>query len=233
MNHVFVLGQNGGWLDTIGSTGDIAPNETIQSVRFVGTKGYVTTYRQVDPLFVFDLSNPKAPNQLGELTIAGFSEYMQPIDDNHLITIGRDATNELQLQIFDVTNPAAPNRTFATTYTGGNYASSDAEYDHKAFTYFADKGLLAIPFYSLRLHVDGRLLDPQLARGLQGRHQYGHQLARLRRRLEPRREVPERLLRRLLRSDRPPRPSSSTPPSTPSRTVVSRRRMSGTSQHRR
>lgn len=162
LNHLFVLAQNGPWLDVQGDAGAIAPNETIQSVRFVGTKGYLTTYRQVDPLFVFDLSTPNAPKELGELTIAGFSEYMQPIDDNHLITIGRDASNQLQLQIFDVSNPAAPNRTFATAYTGDAYASSDAEYDHKAFTYFADKGLLAIPFYSYGYNVNGQSMHSSL-----------------------------------------------------------------------
>jgi hypothetical protein len=148
VSHVFVLGQQGGWLGVQGDAGDLAANEQIYSVRFVDSRGYVVTYRQVDPLFVLDLSTPQKPNVVGELTIPGFSEYMHPLDAGHLLTIGRDENRQLALQIFDVTNPASPQRTWNLAYTGGDYASSDAEYDHKAFTYFADKQLLAIPFYS-------------------------------------------------------------------------------------
>lgn len=148
VSHVFVLGQQGAWLGVQGDAGDLAPNEQIYSVRFVESRGYVVTFRQVDPLFVLDLSAPQKPTVVGELTIPGFSEYMHPLDAGHLLTIGRDENRQLALQIFDVTNAANPQRTFITAYTGGDYGSSDAEYDHKAFTYFADKQLLAIPFYS-------------------------------------------------------------------------------------
>lgn len=148
VSHVFVLGQQGAWLGVQGDVGDLAPNEQIYSVRFVDNRGYVVTFRQVDPLFVLDLSTPQKPAVVGELTIPGFSEYMHPLDAGHLLTIGRDENRQLALQIFDVTNAASPQRTFITAYTGGDYASSDAEYDHKAFTYFADKQLLALPFYS-------------------------------------------------------------------------------------
>ncbi len=155
VNHVSVLAQTGPWLETIGSVGDIAPNESIQSVRFVGNRGYVTTYRQVDPLFVLDLTTPKAPSVIGALTIAGFSEYMQPIDDNHLLTIGRSGTRGLQLQIFDVTDGKNPIASKTFTYDGSNYGGSDAEYDHKAFTWFPEKGLLAFPYYSYGNGVTG------------------------------------------------------------------------------
>lgn len=148
VSHVFVLGQTGAYLGQQGDAGDLAPNEQIYSVRFVDNRGYVVTYRQVDPLFVLDLATPQKPTVVGELTIPGFSEYMHPLDANHLLTIGRNDQSQLALSIFDVSNPAAPNRTFNLAYTGGDYSSSTAEYDHKAFTYFADKGLLAIPFYS-------------------------------------------------------------------------------------
>lgn len=153
VNHLFVLGQNGGFLDTIGDVGDLAPNEQIYSARFVGTRGYIVTFRQIDPLFVIDLANPAQPTLLGALKIPGFSEYMHPLDDNHLLTIGRNATTEgrtqgLALKIFDVTNGAAPKVDFEFNYTGDEYGSSDAEYDHKAFTYFADKNLLAFPYYA-------------------------------------------------------------------------------------
>ena len=153
VNHLFVLGQTGTWLDKVGDAGELAANESIYSTRFVGGRGYITTFRQVDPLFVFDLNDPKNPTKLGELTIPGFSEYMHPLDDTHLLTIGRDASSTgqaraLQLRIFDVSNGAAPKVAQQFTYNGTDYSGSDAEYDHKAFTYFEEKKLLAFPFYS-------------------------------------------------------------------------------------
>lgn len=153
ISHVFVLSQNGAWLDTTGDVGLLAPNEQIKSVRFVENRGYVVTFRQVDPLFVVDLAAPAKPTLLAALKIDGFSEYMHPLDATHLLTIGRDAgpdgrTRGLQLQIFDVTNGANPILQHKFTYTGEEYGGSEAEYDHKAFTYFADKQLLAFPYYS-------------------------------------------------------------------------------------
>lgn len=153
VNHVFVLGANGGWLDLVGDVGELAPNEQIYSVRFVDGRGYVVTFRRVDPLFVLDLNNPTAPSKIAELKIPGFSEYMHPLDATHILTIGRDATSTgqaqgLQLQIFDVTNGANPVLAHKFTYTGAEYGHSEAENDHKAFTYFADRKLLAFPYYA-------------------------------------------------------------------------------------
>jgi uncharacterized secreted protein with C-terminal beta-propeller domain len=153
VNHVFALEQKGPWLEQIGSVGDLAPNEQIYSVRFVESRGYVVTFRQVDPLFVIDLAYPATPRLLAALKIPGFSEYMHPLDANHLLTIGRDASLDgrsrgLQLQIFDVTDGANPTVKWKHTYTGDEYGTSEAEYDHKAFTYFGDKQLLAFPYVS-------------------------------------------------------------------------------------
>jgi hypothetical protein len=153
VSHVYVLEQKGPWLEKTGDVGDLAPNEQIRAVRFVDHRGYVVTFRQVDPLFVIELAQPSKPQVLAALKIPGFSEYMHPIDANHLLTIGRDASETgrqqgLQLQVFDVTNGANPILQHKFTYTGEEYGSSEAEYDHKAFTYFADKNLLAFPYYS-------------------------------------------------------------------------------------
>jgi uncharacterized secreted protein with C-terminal beta-propeller domain len=153
LNHVFTLGVAGPWLDIKGEVRDLAPGEQIYSVRFVGTRGYVVTFRQVDPLFVVDLADPLKPTLLAALKIPGFSDYMHPIDANHLLTIGRDATLEgrvrgLQLQIFDVTDGRNPILTQKYTYSGTEYGQSEATYDHKAFTFFAEKSLLAFPYYS-------------------------------------------------------------------------------------
>jgi hypothetical protein len=150
VNHVFVLGAQGPWLDTVGDVGEIGNNEQIYSVRFVEGRGYVVTFRRVDPLFVFDLTDPRAPTKIAELTIPGFSEYMHPLDATHILTIGRDGTGSgqgLQLQIFDVANGANPILAQRFTYTG-DYGQSAAEYDHKAFTYFADQHMLAFPYYA-------------------------------------------------------------------------------------
>jgi hypothetical protein len=160
VNHVFVLSQDGPWLDATGDVGELAPNERIYSVRFLGQRGYVTTFRQVDPLFVVDLSAPATPKVLAALKIPGFSEYMHPLDENHLLTIGRNADANgrqqgLQLRIFDVTNGASPVIAKEFTYTGDEYGSSEAEYDHKAFTFFEDKGLLAFPYYSYGSGTNG------------------------------------------------------------------------------
>jgi Beta propeller domain len=152
VNHVFVLGATGPWLDTVGDVGELGNNEQIRSVRFLDGRGYVVTFRQVDPLFVLDLANPKAPTRIAELTIPGFSEYMHPLDATHIMTIGRDGTDAgqvrgLKLQIFDVANGANPVLTSTFTYSGTDYGQSDAEGDHKAFTYFADQHMLAFPFW--------------------------------------------------------------------------------------
>jgi hypothetical protein len=152
VNHVFTLGVSGGWLDLVGDAGELAPNEQIYSVRFVGPRGYVVTFRRVDPLFVLDLQNPATPTKVAELTIPGFSEYMHPLDATHLLTIGRAATSTgqaqgLQLQIFDVANATNPILAHKHTYSSTEYGQSEAEHDHKAFTYFDEQGMLAFPYF--------------------------------------------------------------------------------------
>ncbi|WP_437589720.1 beta-propeller domain-containing protein [Sorangium sp. So ce1000] len=152
-NNVFVLEAQGTDLARVGAVTGLAPGETIQSTRFVGDRGYVVTFRRVDPLFVIDLSNPVSPAVAGELEIPGFSEYMHPLDDGHLLTIGRDGEEDgtvtgLALQIFDVTDASAPALLHKEALEGAQYMHSEAEYNHKAFTYFGDRGLLAFPLVS-------------------------------------------------------------------------------------
>lgn len=156
VNHLFVLAEQDGELAVVGSAGELAPEERIYSARFVGNRGYLVTFRQVDPLFVIDLSVPTAPKVVGELKIPGFSEYMHPLDDGHLLTIGKDTTedewggvqtNGLALQIFDVRQASAPRLLHKYVFSDP-YGSSEASYDHKAFTYFADRKLLAFPYSS-------------------------------------------------------------------------------------
>lgn len=165
-NRVTVLGEVDGYLDVIGQSADLAKGERITSSRFINDKGFVVTYRQVDPLFTFDLSDPTNVKKVGELTIPGFSTYMQPIDDTHLISIGiytpaapvggtvdwRERT--LQLAIYDVSDLGHPKQTF-TQKVGTAYGWSEAAYEHKAFNYFAAKKLLAIPFADWSSSYDG------------------------------------------------------------------------------
>ena len=147
VNHVFVLATEADDLVTSGSVRNIAPNESIYSARFMGDKGYLVTFRQVDPLFVLDLSNPASPKLLGELEIPGFSEYMHPLDDGHLLTIGQDGSGSLALQIFDVTDPLHPKQAHKYAFSNADmYGYSEAESNHKAFTYYASQQLLAFPF---------------------------------------------------------------------------------------
>src|SRR5690606_5739191 len=113
VSRVVTLGVDGDRLEVLGSTEDFGETERIFATRFIGDRGYVVTFRQTDPLFVIDLSDPADPHVTGELHIPGFSNYLFPLDDDHLFAIGRDATEDgrvqgLALQIFDVSDPAAP-----------------------------------------------------------------------------------------------------------------------------
>ncbi len=152
-NSLFVLEDDGaGSLETVGSVASFGKNENIFSARFAGDRGYVVTFRQIDPLFTFDLSNPTNPRLMGEVEIPGVSTYMHPIDEDHLLTIGRagtDAglTNQLQLQIFSVADLSNPVRlhSFEPAIGNGGHSWSAAEYDHLAFTYFEPAQVLAIP----------------------------------------------------------------------------------------
>jgi hypothetical protein len=127
------------------------PGERIMSTRFIGDTAYVVTFRKKDPLIVLDLKDPAKIAVLGEVTIPGFSDYIHPIDSGHLLTIGRDTDvngweTGLLLQIFDVTDRAHPTQAFKYAYTREGY--SEANQNQKAFTYYAEKKLLAFPFAS-------------------------------------------------------------------------------------
>jgi hypothetical protein len=157
VNHVNVLSETNGSLDVIGQSEDLAPGERVTSARFIEDKGFVVTFRQVDPLFTFDLSDPKNPKKLGELKIPGFSTYLHPMGPNHLLTIGTYVPEPvngmnpdwrqraLQLTIFDVTDMRNPKQAH-TQLVGTSSGYSEAQHDHKAFNYFPAKKLLAIPF---------------------------------------------------------------------------------------
>jgi hypothetical protein len=141
-NNLFVLSAVGDELEIHGSLTDLEPDEQIYSSRFLGKMAYLVTFRRVDPLFAIDLSNPAKPAVLGSLEIPGFSEYMHPIDDGHLFTVGRD--QGVAVQLFDVTDPTAPKLADKFVFTDDGY--TEAAQSHKAFTYFASRGMVAFPY---------------------------------------------------------------------------------------
>jgi uncharacterized secreted protein with C-terminal beta-propeller domain len=164
-NGVYILDSQ---LKTIGQLEKLAPGERIYSVRFTEDKGYVVTFKQVDPLFTIDLSNPNNPKVLGELKIPGFSQYLHPIGEHLVVGIGRstedmirrdEKDNEIvvgvigagiKLSLFDVKNPEKP-KEVNHIILGTNGSYSGALENHKMVTVHNEKQLLAIP---ISIHYD-------------------------------------------------------------------------------
>lgn len=147
-NHVYVLTQTDTALNIVGRIDDIAPGESIQSARFVGPRGFLVTFEQIDPLFTLDLADPANPQVVGELKVPGFSTFIVPMDENHLLTVGQSISEDtpfwgVQLSIFDITDFAQPR--LAHNLVVAQNGWSEALYDPKAFTYFAERGLVALP----------------------------------------------------------------------------------------
>jgi hypothetical protein len=126
----------------LGTLKGIAPTERIFAVRYIGKRGYVVTFRQTDPLFVVDFADPSAPKLLGELKIPGFSTYLHPLGDTHLIGVGMSDKNQPQISLFDVSDAGHP-KEVAVSALGAT--QSAALSDHHAFTFDAATGLLALP----------------------------------------------------------------------------------------
>ncbi len=148
-NNVYVLEQAEDALAVVGSIEGIAPGETIQSARFVGNRGFVVTFEQIDPLFTLDLSEPTNPVVVGELKVPGFSTYIVPMDENHLLTVGQYIPENgfgwgVQLSIFDITDFANP-ALLHSEVVGDGEGYSEALWNPKAFTWFAERGLVALP----------------------------------------------------------------------------------------
>lgn len=143
---VTVLRPNGTELEAISSIGGLGKDERIYAVRFMGDTGYVVTFRQIDPLYVLDLSDPVNPVLEGELKIPGYSAYLHPVGEGLLLGVGQDATDRgqtlgTQLSLFDVSDPTNPER--IDTLTIGGW--SDVEWDHKAFLFWPPDGTIVLP----------------------------------------------------------------------------------------
>lgn len=125
-NDVYVLDSN---LEIVGSVKDLGLSERIYSVRFLQDKGYVVTFKQIDPFFVLDLSNPATPTVKGELKIPGYSSYLHPITKDKILGIGKESS-KVKISLFDVQNPEKP--TEAAKYVLEEYWS-DILNTHHAF----------------------------------------------------------------------------------------------------
>jgi inhibitor of cysteine peptidase len=159
-NNLYILDTN---LQQVSKIENIAPGESIYAARFLGDRAYLVTFVQVDPLFCIDLSDPYNPQILGELKIPGYSEYLHPYDETHLIGIGKEvdpsidadmvhtpgavyytAILGLKLALFDVSDITNPIEE-AKIVIGNRGTDSPALYDHKAFLFDREKELLVIP----------------------------------------------------------------------------------------
>jgi len=155
---VRILATQGDTLRVVGSVDDIAPGESIQSARFIGDRAYLCTFLQVDPLFTIDLSTPSAPRIVGELKVPGYSRFLLPYGDGHLLGVGRDAdpatgrTTGLKVSLFDVRDDAAPREvsSFVIDQPDTGWSWSDAEWDVRALGLFTELGVVALPVEGLR-----------------------------------------------------------------------------------
>lgn len=145
VSSLYILDEN---LDTIGKLEDIANNEQIKSVRYMGKEAYIVTFRNTDPLFAIDLSDPKKPAIKGELKIPGYSAYLHPIGDNLLIGIGYEGDsqnadfNSVKVSLFDISDPTNLKELDKLVYLK---ASTSVRDNPKALIYKADEGILGIP----------------------------------------------------------------------------------------
>ncbi len=150
-NHVFVLNPQ---MEIVGQINDIAPGEKIYSTRFIGDRLYMVTFRTIDPLFVIDLKNPKKPKILGKLKVPGYSNYLHPYDENHLIGFGKDTTESkdktrafyegIKIALFDVTDVNHPKQKFQFII-GDRGTDSEILSNHKALMWDNERKLIGFP----------------------------------------------------------------------------------------
>ena len=148
-NNVYVLNMA---LNITGSLTDLAAGETIYSARFMGGRGYLVTFKQIDPLFVIDLQDPYDPEVLGYLKVTGYSDYLHPYDETHIIGIGKETTDAgefawyqgVKISLFDVTDVSNPVE-ISKLEIGDRGTDSPVLWDHKAFLFDKSRNLLVMP----------------------------------------------------------------------------------------
>lgn len=148
--------EEAGRLDGLGR-----PGEALYASRFLGNRGYLVTFKKVDPLYVLDLSDPENPVSLGELEISGYSDYLHPVGENYLLGIGKEAIDDvnstdrdglgfawyqgLKISLFDVTDPMTPTEVNSIVL-GGRGTTSNVLTDHHAFTFLPQTDQLPMRF---------------------------------------------------------------------------------------
>ena len=152
-NNLYVLNEN---LEIVGKVEGLAPGERIYSVRFMGNRAYMVTFVETDPLFVIDLTEPTNPTVLGELKIPGYSTYLHPYDENHLIGFGENTklvnygygdqvvTDGMKIALFDVTDPNNPTEMYSVNI-GEEGTYSELLNNHKALLFSKEKNIIAFP----------------------------------------------------------------------------------------
>ncbi|WP_158233185.1 beta-propeller domain-containing protein [Sporosarcina sp. P7] len=170
-NHLFILDEN---MKQVGSVENLAVNERIYSARFLGDKAYMVTFRETDPLFVMDVADPNNPKVLGELKIPGFSNYLHPLDEGHLIGFGYETiakknpqggapiiqTGGMKISVFDVTDFANPKET-ASEVIGGQGTYSSVQHDHHALFIHPTRHLFGFPISVYEQSKRENILDLQ------------------------------------------------------------------------
>lgn len=149
VNNLYVLDKD---MNLVGQIENLAPDESIYAVRYMGDKAYVVTFEQIDPLFVIDLSDPTKPKVLGELKIPGYSEYLHPYDETHIIGFGRDTETDgefvknagFKMALFDVSDLSNPKEMYSVII-GDKGTYSELLNNHKALLFSKDKNIIAFP----------------------------------------------------------------------------------------
>jgi len=135
---VYVLDEG---LSVTGKIEGLGLDERIYSARFVGERGYLVTFKQIDPFFVLDMKDARNPKVAGELKIPGFSSYLHPISDNLILGVGRENLG-VKLSLFDVANPGSP---VEVDKYNMEESWSDIQNTHRAFLMDRDHGVFFIP----------------------------------------------------------------------------------------
>ncbi|HVV34979.1 MAG TPA: beta-propeller domain-containing protein [Acidimicrobiales bacterium] len=172
---VTVLGDSGSALVPVGQVGGLGKGERIYAVRFIGPVGYVVTFRQFDPLYVVDLSDPTKPRVTGSLEVSGYSAYLHPISDGLLLAVGAEVKqgepDGVQMSLYDVHDPTSP-KLLARSDFGTGFSGAAGNFDHHAFLYWPATKLAVVPLqtYGGYTTPDGSTPSSQAFNGAIGMH---------------------------------------------------------------